>query len=662
MPFDTPGGDTVQRAYSFLTVKAVDDGHTRTIEGIATTPAMDRVGDVIDPMGARFAKSAPLLWQHDHGQPVGSVKFGKPTAKGIEFAAQIKKPKPDYPKALADRLDEAWVSVRDGLIGAVSIGFRASDYERLEDGGVRFTDYEIIELSLVTIPANAEATINAIKSADRRARAASGNSPSPVRLSTARVRALKNPTSRKETVMSKTISEQISAWQAELDRKEAKRTAIQTKALEEGRAKDADESEQFDDLTAEIKAIKKELADLHEIEGSTVEKSLKPIVENKAMDQEPPRDRRTTVLGPNSNVPKGIAFARTVLCKAYAKLENIDPAKLAEQYYPDDLRIRNYLQIPSTVRAAVPAAYTGDSGGWAETIAEAQTVENEFIEFLRPMSVLDRMEGVRRVQFNVKYSRMSTGQTGSWVGENLPIPLTSGAFDPVTLGKTKVGGISVLTREQMLFSNINAETAIAGDLAAAIVQAADSKFLSADAAAAGVSPAGLLNGVSAISSAGDTAENVRTDLVNLFEPMSAANISRSTVTYVTTENIHFALGNMQSTLGVMYFPTVLDGTLSGRPILASNSAGGGDLIAISAPNILVALGGVEISMSDQASLEMLDGSLVQDGTDGTGASLWSTWQNEAVAIKVTRFANWAKARAAAVQYIGDATYQGAATA
>ena len=129
-----------------------------------------------------------------------------------------------------------------------------------------------------------------------------------------------------------------------------------------------------------------------------------------------------------------------------------------------------------------------------------------------------------------------------------------------------------------------------------------------------------------------------------------------------TENIAYALRVMKSSLGVYEFPEVREGSLDGRPLVASNHVSGGDLIAISTPDILLADDGeINVDMSDQVSLEMLDSSLVQDGTAGTGTSLWSTWQNEAVAIKITRYVNWAKGRSAAVAYIGDATYQGAAT-
>ena len=62
---------------------------------------------------------------------------------------------------------------------AVSIGFRSIEHAFMKDGGIRFLKTEVLELSLVTIPANAEATITAVKSIDRNLRAASGRTVKP---------------------------------------------------------------------------------------------------------------------------------------------------------------------------------------------------------------------------------------------------------------------------------------------------------------------------------------------------------------------------------------------------------------------------------------------------------------------------------------------------
>lgn len=152
------------RAYSVLEVKSVDS-EERVITGLATTPETDRVGDIVDPLGAKFAKSIPLLWQHQHDKPVGSAEFGKASKSGIPFRASIAKIVEAGP--LKDLVDMAWQAVTAKLVRGVSIGFRALEYSRMESGGVRFLETEIYELSLVTIPANASATIQTIKAMDQ---------------------------------------------------------------------------------------------------------------------------------------------------------------------------------------------------------------------------------------------------------------------------------------------------------------------------------------------------------------------------------------------------------------------------------------------------------------------------------------------------------------
>jgi len=156
------------RAYSVLEVKAYDD-EKREITGLATTPEPDRYGDIVDPMGAKFAAELPLLWQHRHDSPVGVVRFGKPTKSGIPFTASIAKL--ENQGQLKDLVDMAWDAVKAKLVRGVSIGFRALEYAYMENNGIRFTEVEIYELSLVTIPANASATIQTIKAMDTAGRA-----------------------------------------------------------------------------------------------------------------------------------------------------------------------------------------------------------------------------------------------------------------------------------------------------------------------------------------------------------------------------------------------------------------------------------------------------------------------------------------------------------
>jgi hypothetical protein len=153
------------KAYSLLTVKSVDD-EKRVIRGVATSPTVDRMGDIVEPDGAIIRGPINLHLYHSHQLPVGNVVFGTPKGGKTPFEATI----PDVHEAgtVRERVNEAWHSVKYRLLGEVIIGFRALEdgVELLKSGGLRFTKWEMLELSLVSVPANPDAVIQSFKSAD----------------------------------------------------------------------------------------------------------------------------------------------------------------------------------------------------------------------------------------------------------------------------------------------------------------------------------------------------------------------------------------------------------------------------------------------------------------------------------------------------------------
>lgn len=151
------------KAYSTLQIKSVTDtDDERIITGIATTPSTDRDDDILEPTGAKFALPIPLLWQHNHNQPIGEVIQATVTDKGIEIVAKIAKIAENG--KLKDRLDEAWQSIKSGLVKCLSVGFKIQEYNYMESSwGLHIKEWEWYELSVVTVPANADAVITSVK-------------------------------------------------------------------------------------------------------------------------------------------------------------------------------------------------------------------------------------------------------------------------------------------------------------------------------------------------------------------------------------------------------------------------------------------------------------------------------------------------------------------
>src|SRR5689334_20500208 len=115
-----PVSTGVDRAWARLEIKSITDNPDgeMEIDGIASTPSTDRMGDIVEPTGAKFTLPMPLLYQHNNAKPIGLVHTAVPNRNGISFKATIAR------AGLADFIDEARNLIRAKLIRGTSIGFR----------------------------------------------------------------------------------------------------------------------------------------------------------------------------------------------------------------------------------------------------------------------------------------------------------------------------------------------------------------------------------------------------------------------------------------------------------------------------------------------------------------------------------------------------------
>ncbi|MCE9837037.1 phage major capsid protein, partial [Escherichia coli] len=210
--------------------------------------------DILEPEGAEFGSAIPFLWQHDHSRPVGQCTVRR-VSEGLEITATLVKPVPDMPSQLAARLDEVWAAIKTGLVRGLSVGFRPHEYTFLDGGGLHFLRWELMEVSAVTVPANAECTIRTIKSYDRPFSAASGNRKPVVKIASSAGAAAQSTTvfHKEKTIMN--IGEQIKSFENKRAALAASLEEVMTKAAEEGRTLDVEEEEHYDNTAAEIRQV-----------------------------------------------------------------------------------------------------------------------------------------------------------------------------------------------------------------------------------------------------------------------------------------------------------------------------------------------------------------------------------------------------------------------
>lgn len=638
-----------------MVVKAVDE-EKREITGIASTPGTDRMGDIVVPEGAKFNLPVPLLWQHEHNQPIGQVVSAKVTDAGIEIVARLAKI--EAPSQLAARLEEAWQSIKHGLVRGLSIGFRPIKYAFMDDGGIEFAEWDWFELSAVTIPANAEASITTVKSFDDELRASSGTKRSPVvRLDkspagVSATKTLKSTNSTPKEGKEMTVQEQIKAFQEKRKAAVEAMNTLMTKSVEAGTSLDAEQQEEFDNHEAEIKTIDDHLERLEKFEKIQIEKAVAVPEKAGATMQAASESRGGHVIEVKQNLPKGVEFARYVKCLAIARGNRGEALEVAKSLYPDMVRVHN------VIKAAVNAGTTTDPT-WAGSLVDYQNFAGDFIEFLRPTTILGQfgaggIPSLRNVPFNISVSGQTSGGQGYWVGEGAPKPLTKFDFANVTLRWSKVAAISVLTEELVRFSNPSADALVRDALAGAIRERLDIDFIDpAKAEVSDVSPASITNGVTAIPSSGDPDADVRA----VFAAFIAANMSPASGVWIMGSMTALTLSQRKNPLGGREYPdlTLTGGRFHGLPVIVSEYASDLLILANASDIFLADDGQVVIDASREASLQMLDNP-TNNSADGTATSLVSMFQTNSIALRAERFINWKKRRAAAVAYVSGVDY------
>jgi HK97 family phage prohead protease len=131
---------------------------------VASTPTVDRDADRVMPLGMRLEnyKANPvIMYGHQYGEPwslIGRAADIQVDADGIRILPELREPVND-----ADPMCIIRALWDQGLLKAASIGFNPLRYGDNPFGGKDITESELLEISLVPIPANQAALRLAVK-------------------------------------------------------------------------------------------------------------------------------------------------------------------------------------------------------------------------------------------------------------------------------------------------------------------------------------------------------------------------------------------------------------------------------------------------------------------------------------------------------------------
>jgi HK97 family phage prohead protease len=137
------------------------------LRGYASTKSIDAHKHAIPPATwkkdralARYVKNPVVLYQHNPEFVVGTADEAKPDTEGLYVELSI------AGRARITTGEELGDLLEDGRLRTLSVGIRVIDYEVTEVEGEYFatlTDIELLEISIVSIPANEDAIFEVVK-------------------------------------------------------------------------------------------------------------------------------------------------------------------------------------------------------------------------------------------------------------------------------------------------------------------------------------------------------------------------------------------------------------------------------------------------------------------------------------------------------------------
>jgi HK97 family phage major capsid protein/HK97 family phage prohead protease len=631
------------------------------LEFVMSDDSVDRMGDVIEADGWQldnFRKNPVALFGHNPSFPIG--KWSEVTIRGNQLVGRLALIEP-----VSDRMREVHAAVDAGVLRAVSVGFHPSKFEPIKDskiGGMRFIEQELVECSLVSVPANpnALALAKSLGISPQGQQLIFGVSAdgdqAPHRRGFRGVSAPSVP--RKSQSPMNQLSERIQTAQAEL-------VSLQDKLA------GTDDLAETKDFTDRIEEIKEQIAIYSRAEKALGSES-EPIAataapRTSAIPQVAARPPKAWAMPKKKDEDPGYLFIRHCAIKTVARATFKPDDQVALQLYGQNADWEITKGVHEWYMRAATAPATTTTTGWAAELAT--TMYGDYIESLMPGGIYGPLSGRgfratlgRYAQISMPTRAATPTVAGSFVAEGAPIPVRQAAFTPITLGLKKMAVIVSYTREIAEHSTPQIEQILRQLIQDDTQIAVDTVLIDATAASA-IRPAGLRNGVSATTAtAGGGFAALVGDIKALVGVLAAANSLRSPVWIMNpVQAVSIAL--TQNAGGDFPFAAEIDNNrLQGFPVIVSSTMTAGMVILIDAADFMSVSGDdPRFDVSDQATLHFEDTTPLQLTTGAQGSAVAATptrsmYQTDSLALRMILPMNWAMRRTGVIAWTQSVTW------
>jgi HK97 family phage prohead protease/HK97 family phage major capsid protein len=607
---------------------------------VLSDATVDRYGDIVEPQGwllENFKYNPIALFNHRPDQIIGTWANVRVTKDALMAEFQPAEP------GTSRIADEVRRLVEQGVLRAASVGFHGIEAEPIKGTrGTRYKSQELVETSIVSVPANPQALAIAksLDISDDTMELVFGKHAATI---TRSISSGKHAdTHPKHKVRAMNISQQIEDVQTRLN---AARDALLAHTQEPNH--DLDEAEQ---LNNEVEFLEKDLASKQRTEKSLALRSAEQPAHSTAMTV------RRPLSVSQAATDKADYLWRAATAGFIARATQRSVEDVLRERYPQD-KYNDHEATGWVTRAAISGALT-TVPGWAQELVTQGT--GGFMQTLYPISVFPRLAaqgtalnfGPDNASIKIPSRATTPSISGSFVAEAQPIPVRRLGLTSITLQPYKMGGISVYSREMAMYSNPSIEGIIRQGMTEDTAITIDTLLLDANAATT-ARPAGLLNGVAAAGTA-STARGyaaILADLALLTAPFYAANAGRNLVMIINPQQgmqLGFAPGPDGSFGWSAQFT-------SRFTIIESTTVPAGKVIVIDAADFVSVNGAVEYDISEQAVLHMEDTTPLNISVAGSpnvvAAPVQSMWQTAQIGIRMLVNISWALRRTGMIQFL-----------
>jgi HK97 family phage prohead protease len=648
------------------------------LDFILSDETPDRYGDVIMADGwalDNFKKNPIALFGHSSSFPIGTWKGLHVKDGGLRGNLQL------APAGTSERIDEIRKLVEAGILRAVSVGFVPIEKKTIDEradgmnGPFKYLKQELVETSLVSIPANpnALAVAKSLKVSDDTIRMvfAKHGDKDTARRSLAHRQARRNATTSSQGKTMSTLAQRIKDSEQRLLAARDKLSAHLEKS-DDNNVTDAD-LEARQTLNTEIVKGERTLDSLRESEkllgqnsedgGRTMTRSSVPAVINGTTAMTQPA--RPFSVSAKKLTPLDF-FVRAGAIQLVAHRERKPLDEIRRMIYGDDEATKAVLEW-QTKAASAPAMTT--VVGWAAELV--QQIVIDFMATLSPKSVFPRLSGAgltltfgRNGKIIIPTRSRTPTIAGSFVGEGLPIPVRQGAFTSQTLTPKKMAVITTWTKELDEHSVPAIEGLMRDAIQVDTAVSLDSVLLDTNAATV-VRPPGILNGVSGLTpTAGGGFNALVGDIKQLTNALLAGTLGniRNPVWLMNPAQVN-SIG-LVAAPGAGVFPfrdEIARGTLGGWPVIDSGTVPINTVIVVDAADFVSVSGDApRFEISDQATLHMEDTAPTDISTSGTPAVVAypakSMFQTDMLALRLILPVNWCLRRTGVVAWVAGVTW------